>query len=162
MNEHHPLILVVDDDPTDAHLLREAFSEANVPVDLEPVHTGPDAVLRMDGSGTDRAHRRPDLVMLNVYLPAMCGKDVLAYIKGAARHRDIPTIMYTSALSEHDRTTLETLGADGYLHKPQALQGYPHIVETILEHLANRFDDEPAPDPGAAREAHPRTRATSG
>jgi CheY-like chemotaxis protein len=149
-----PTVLVVDDNPADARLLGEAFHEARVPVNIESVHSGSDAVCRIQGWGKRFAgRRRPDLVLLDLQLPKISGKEVLAFIKGQPLHQSIPTLVFTAALRKRDQEDCEALGADACLRKPDGFIGYPSIVETILEHLAGRVDDGYIPAP---REEGPR------
>ncbi len=137
-----PIVLVIDENPRDAHLLHEAFVEAHVPVHVESIQTGTDAVCRIQGWGPRfAARKRPDLVLIELRLPKLDGTEVLAFIKGQTRHRTIPTLMFSSSLPERVQADCRALGADACLEKPDAFVGFGSVVETILDHLAHRCDD---------------------
>jgi CheY-like chemotaxis protein len=146
-----PSILVAEDCREDCVLLGEAFSESGVRVRIESVQIGIDAVNRIQGWGPRYAGLSPpDLVLLDLHLPIIDGREVLAFIKGSPRFRRIPTLVYCCALAEADARECRVLGADAILVKPCCFLAYADVVEAILGQLARRFDDTVPTDPRTA------------
>jgi len=95
-------VLVVDDNPGDVRLTREAFREANDTVRLNVATDGVEAMAFLMRSGAHAAAPRPDLILLDLNLPKMDGAEVLAHIKQDASLKLIPTvILSTSSVAFH-------------------------------------------------------------
>lgn len=124
-------ILLVEDNEGDAHLTREALKRAKV---RNRVHTTCDGVeamqfLRREGSFADAP--RPDLVLLDLNLPNMDGREVLEAIKADPALRPIPIVVVTSSAAEQDILRSYDLNANCYVTKPVDLQQFLHVIGSV-------------------------------
>lgn len=111
-------ILLVEDSPGDVRLTREALSEAKVSNSLHVVKDGVEAMQFLRREGRFSAAPRPDLVLLDLNLPRMDGRKVLAEIKGDINLRTIPVIVLTTSDAEGDILKSYNSHANCYLVKP--------------------------------------------
>jgi chemotaxis family two-component system response regulator Rcp1 len=126
-------VLLVEDSPGDVRLTREAFLDANRAIHLHVASDGVDAMgfLRRQGAHADAP--RPDLILLDLNLPKMDGREVLAQIKNDAHLKTIPTIILTTSDSEADIIRSYELQANCYLTKPVQLDAFESLVKSINE-----------------------------
>ncbi len=110
------LVLLVEDDPDDAHLLRRAFRRARPGLRLEHVEDGERAVARLADEGAPV----PAVVLLDLKLPLMSGFEVLGWIRADLRVRRVPVVVLTSSRLRDDVGRAYDLGANSYLVKPTA------------------------------------------
>lgn len=124
-------ILLVEDNPDDVDLTREAFREVGALSRLHVVEDGVEAIafLRHEAKYADAP--TPDLVLLDLNLPKRSGHEVLAAIKRDPALRGIPVVVLTSSAAESDMARSRALGADGYVTKPVDLDDYLRVVHTI-------------------------------
>jgi len=108
-------VLLVEDSPGDVRLTREAFREANGSVTLHVASDGVEAMafLRQEGVHVDAP--RPDFVLLDLNLPRMDGREVLALIKSDEGLRSIPTIILTTSDAHADIVKSYELNANAYI-----------------------------------------------
>lgn len=111
-------ILLVEDSPGDVRLTREALSEAKVANRLHVVGDGVEAMAFLRREGPHASAPRPDLVLLDLNLPRMDGREVLATIKGDPELRTIPVVVLTTSDAEADVLRSYNLHANCYLVKP--------------------------------------------
>ncbi len=122
------LVLVVEDNPADVDLLLEALSVgAAADVRVEAASTGADALRRL----RDRRQPVPDLVVLDLNLPAGSGHDVLGEIRRDPRLRLLPVIVLTSSAAPEDVRASYALGANSHVAKPDGLTRYLEVVGAI-------------------------------
>ena len=124
-------ILLVEDNPGDARLTKEALREAKVRNTLNHVENGIEALafLRQEGEYADAP--RPDLVFLDLNLPRMDGREVLREIKNAPDLRRIPVVILTSSGAEQDILSTYELHANCYITKPVDMQGFLTVVKSV-------------------------------
>jgi len=124
-------VLLVEDSPGDVRLTREAFREANPAVRLHVAFDGIEAMafLRHDGANGDAP--RPDFILLDLNLPKMDGREVLALIKDDDSLRTIPTIILTTSEADADILHSYELNANAYLRKPVTLEAFEAMVRSI-------------------------------
>ena len=124
-------ILLVEDNPADVDLILESFAEAGNGTCLHPVRDGEDAMrfLRQEGEYEDVV--RPDLVLLDLNLPRMDGREVLEAIKSDPELRALPVIVLTSSQAQKDITTSYELHANCYITKPLGLSQFYRIAKAI-------------------------------
>lgn len=124
-------VLLVEDSPGDVRLTREALREANLAVKLHVAADGVEAMsfLRREGLHADAP--RPDLILLDLNLPRMDGREVLAHIKADASLKTIPTIILTTSEAEADIVKSYQLQANSYLSKPVQLDKFENLVKSI-------------------------------
>jgi CheY-like chemotaxis protein len=111
-------ILLVEDNPGDVRLTKEAFKQGRIENDLHVVSDGAEALSFLDGRGEYADTPRPDLILLDLNLPGTDGEEVLAELKADPALRSIPVIVLTSSRAEEDVVRSYELHANAYLTKP--------------------------------------------
>jgi CheY-like chemotaxis protein len=124
-------VLLVEDNPGDVRLMREAFWEVDV---RHCLHTASDGVEAIDflrrREGYARAPR-PDLIVLDLNLPRKDGREVLAEIKADARLRHIPVVVLSSSTAAEDVAGAYDLHANCYVSKPVDFEQFVGVVRSI-------------------------------
>ncbi|MFW0778175.1 MAG: response regulator [Rickettsiales bacterium] len=129
---HRPAhVLLVEDNLGDVVLTRRAFEEAKIANHLHVAMTGEDAIsmLRKEGEWADLG--TPDLVLLDLNLPQMCGQDVLKIIKETPELKHLPVVILSSSCAERDVAKSYDLHANGYVVKPVNLENFNEIVQKL-------------------------------
>ncbi|MGZ8474935.1 MAG: response regulator [Candidatus Limnocylindria bacterium] len=124
-------VLLVEDSPGDVRLTREALREANVKLELHVASDGVEAMSFLRREGGLAKAPRPDLILLDLNLPRMDGREVLALIKADDALRTIPTIILTTSEAEADIVKSYELQANSYLSKPVQLDRFENLVKSI-------------------------------
>ncbi len=124
-------VLLVEDSPGDVRLTQEAFREANPAVALHVASDGVEAMAFLRREGTHANAPRPDLILLDLNLPKMDGREVLAHIKEDASLKTIPTVILTTSDAEADIVKSCELEANCYLSKPVQLDAFDNLVKSI-------------------------------
>ena len=127
----HMEVLLVEDSPGDVRLTQEAFREANVSIHLHVASDGVEAMAFLRQEGAHASAPRPDLILLDLNLPRMDGREVLAQIKGDGSLKTIPTVILTTSESEADIVASYQLQANCYLSKPVQLDAFEKLVGSI-------------------------------
>ena len=124
-------VLLVEDNPGDVRLTKEVFREANMDIHLHVPSDGLEAMafLRHEGAYVDTP--RPDLILLDLNLPKMDGREVLAQNKQDDKLKTIPTVILTTSESEADIVKSYQLQANCYLSKPVQLEVFETLVKSI-------------------------------
>lgn len=126
-------VLLVEDSPGDVRLTQEAFRDSVLDIRL---HVAIDGIEAMDFLSREGAHAdapRPDLILLDLNLPKMDGREVLARIKQDEGLKTIPTVILTTSEAEKDIVTSYQLQANCYLSKPVALDAFENLVKSISD-----------------------------
>ncbi|MFP5335644.1 MAG: response regulator [Actinomycetes bacterium] len=126
-------VLLVEDDPGDVLMTREAFEDNKVANNLYVVNDGVTAMefLRKEGEYADAP--TPDLVLLDLNLPRMDGREVLAALKEDGDLRRIPVVVLTTSESEEDVLRSYSLHANAYVTKPVDFARFIEVVRQIDE-----------------------------
>ena len=124
-------VLLVEDNPGDVRLTHEAFLEANTAIELHVASDGIEALAFLTRSGVHADSPRPDLILLDLNLPRMDGRQVLAHIKGDDDLKTIPTVILTTSEADSDIVMSYTLRANCYLSKPVQLDAFEGLVKSI-------------------------------
>ena len=124
-------VLLVEDSLGDIRLTREALREVNPAVHLHVVMDGEEAVEFLTCRGKYVLAPRPDLVLLDLNLPTMNGREVLAHIKTNDHLKNIPIIILTTSADETDIVKCYQLHANCFLKKPLDLGTFDQIVTLI-------------------------------
>ena len=114
-------VLLVEDSPGDVRLTREAFDHADISVRLHVAVDGVEAMAFLKREGEHAEAARPDLILLDLNLPKMDGREVLANIKQDLSLKTIPTVILTTSEAEADINKSYELQANAYLSKPGQL-----------------------------------------
>jgi two-component system, chemotaxis family, response regulator Rcp1 len=124
-------VLLVEDSPGDVRLTREAFREANEHIELHVAADGVEAMAFLRRQGPHAHSPRPDLILLDLNLPKMDGREVLLHIKEDADLKTIPTVILTTSDAEVDIVKSYQLQANCYLTKPVQLDSFESLVKSI-------------------------------
>jgi CheY-like chemotaxis protein len=124
-------ILLVEDNPGDARLTREALSLSKVRNNLHHVRDGEEAVAFLRRQGGYASAPTPDLVLLDLNLPRRDGREVLEDIKNDAALKHIPVVILTSSQAEEDIMRSYRLHANCFITKPVDLEQLTKVVQGI-------------------------------
>jgi chemotaxis family two-component system response regulator Rcp1 len=124
-------VLLVEDSPGDVRLTREAFGEANKSIHLHVAVDGVEAMAFLRNEGTHANAPRPDIILLDLNLPKMDGREVLAHIKEDESLKTIPIVVLTTSVAEADIVKSYHLRANCYLSKPVQLNEFEALVKSI-------------------------------
>jgi CheY-like chemotaxis protein len=132
-----PQILLVEDNPMDVVLTLDAFKEAKLKNKVNVARNGEEALDYLFGRGkfSDREEfPLPSLILLDLKMPGIDGFEVLRQIKKTDILKRIPVIILTSSKEEGDRTLSYDIGANSYLMKPVAFNGFIEVVKSIEDY----------------------------
>jgi CheY-like chemotaxis protein len=124
-------VLLVEDSPGDVRLTREAFSEVNSSIHLHVAADGQEAMAFLRREGVHARAPRPSIILLDLNLPKMDGREVLAQIKGDSNLKTIPIVILTTSNSQLDVERGYQLQANCYLSKPVQLDAFESLVKSI-------------------------------
>ena len=126
-------ILLVEDNPGDVRLTKEALKEDKVSNNLHVVGDGMDALawLRREGDFTDSP--RPDIILLDLNLPKKDGREVLSEIKSDDELKRIPVVVLTTSRAEEDVLKAYNFNANCYITKPVDLEQFIKVVKSIKD-----------------------------
>jgi CheY-like chemotaxis protein len=124
-------VLLVEDSPGDVRLTQEAFRHANQAIRLHVVSDGVEALAFLKQENGYAGSPRPDLILLDLNLPRMDGREVLSRIKADETLKSIPTVILTTSEAEVDIATSYQLQANCYLSKPVQLDAFESLVKSI-------------------------------
>jgi two-component system, chemotaxis family, response regulator Rcp1 len=124
-------ILMVEDNPGDVRLTREALKDAKVSNTLHVVEDGVAALDFLYRRAPYGEAPRPDLILLDLNLPRKNGREVLEEIKQDARLKTIPVVILTTSSAEEDVLRAYSLHANCYITKPVDFVQFTKIVRTI-------------------------------
>jgi two-component system, chemotaxis family, response regulator Rcp1 len=123
-------ILLVEDNPGDVRLTREALREAKVANNLHVAEDGVEA-LEFLRSANGRDRRRPDLILLDLNLPRKSGREVLEEVKSDPDLHRIPVVVLTTSVAEEDIERSYDLHANAYIRKPVDFEAFINVVRAI-------------------------------
>jgi CheY-like chemotaxis protein len=131
-------VLLVEDSPGDVRLTQEAFRDANSCIYLHVANDGVEAMAFLKREGALTHAPRPDLILLDLNLPKMDGRQVLAEIKKDDNLKTIPTVILTTSSDRVDILKSYELLANCYLTKPVELDQFEGLVKSINEFWLTR------------------------
>jgi two-component system, chemotaxis family, response regulator Rcp1 len=126
-------ILLIEDNPADVRLTREALREAKVANKLTVVGDGVDALAYLRREGQHAGVAPPDLILLDLNLPKKDGRQVLAEIKADEDLKRIPVVVLTTSKADEDVFQTYGLHANCYICKPVDFEQFIKIVNSIEE-----------------------------
>ena len=132
VDENRPVeILLVEDNPGDERLTREALKEGKVYSNLHWVKDGVEAMDFLRRGGKHQGAPRPDIILLDLNLPKKDGREVLQDIKNDAELKRIPVVVLTTSKAEEDVLRTYDLHANCYVTKPVDLEKFIVVVKSI-------------------------------
>jgi chemotaxis family two-component system response regulator Rcp1 len=126
-------VLLVEDNPADARLTREVLADSKLTLDVCEAKDGEEAIEALRKVGGTPGARLPDLILLDLNLPRMDGREVLAEIKSHAEWKSIPVVVLTSSKAEKDIVKSYQLHANCYITKPIDLAQMQEIVQNMKD-----------------------------
>jgi len=124
-------VLLVEDSLGDIRLTQEAFRDANKAIRLHVASDGVEAMAYLRKEGIHSHAPRPELILLDLNLPKMDGREVLAHVKEDTSLKTIPTVILTTSEAEADIVKSYQLQANCYLSKPVQLDAFENLVKSI-------------------------------
>lgn len=138
MPEHRTArVLLVEDNPADARLAVEALKQASLPVELTVVEDGEQALEYLHARGDFTSAVLPDLVLLDLNLPGIDGREVLETVKADEELRKVPVLVMTTSDSDADIDACYALHANGYVPKPIGIDEISRALEAIYDFWFN-------------------------
>jgi len=126
-------VLLVEDDPGDVVIAREALAAGQLSTQLEVVTDGVEAMDYLRNKGKYSKARRPDLILLDLNLPRMSGHEVLAEVKADPVLRRIPIVVLSTSTADEDIVRSYDLYASVYVSKPVDFDAFTEVVKQIDE-----------------------------
>jgi CheY-like chemotaxis protein len=126
-------VLLTEDNPGDADLIRETLEASRPDVQVSVVIDGTQALAYLQKRAPFEDAEIPDLILLDLNLPKLDGREVLAEIKRHDALKKIPVVILTSSDAQHDVMTSYELGAAGHVTKPVGLAAFQTAVRSIEE-----------------------------
>lgn len=126
-------ILLVEDSPSDANLTMRSLNNPKLLNTLNWVDTGEAAMDYLHRRGPYAKAVRPDLILLDLNLPGMDGREVLTEIKTDLGLKSIPVVILTTSADERDVLRSYSLNANCYVTKPVDIQQFIHVIQLINE-----------------------------
>lgn len=128
-------VLLVEDDLEDAGLTFEALRQGEVPCRISLVRDGEEALEFLRKSGKYARAPRPDVILLDIQLPKLDGRGVLAVIKKDDDLKAIPVVVMTVSAAHKEILEGEDLHVESYLTKPFDLQQFLSVVKSLRRYL---------------------------
>ena len=126
-------ILLVDDNSTDALLIEECLKESGVKFNLRYVPTGMECIKYLNQPVGENSHPRPDLILLDLNMPAMDGREVMAAIRKNEALATIPVQVLSTSENERDVQNLYPAGCNSYAYKPVDFEELQATITNIME-----------------------------
>ena len=124
-------ILLVEDSATDAELTRQVLLEAKVRSNLRIVRDGDSAMAFLKGRAPYEGSRLPDLILLDLNLPGMDGRAVLAEVKGDDDLKQIPVVVLSASPADEDVASAYAHQANAYIRKPADLDEFVECMKLL-------------------------------
>jgi CheY-like chemotaxis protein len=123
--------LLVEDNPTDVFVIREAIARSGLKLNLRIASNGEEALRYLRDLARAEKPACPALVLLDLNLPKVGGIEVLQHLRNSSLCSRMPVIVVTSSTAEADRAAVRRLGAEAYFQKPTSLAAYMELAEVI-------------------------------
>ena len=136
MEGHHamPHVLLVEDSESDAELTRLGFERANMDVILDRTKDGEEGIAFLRKEGRYASAPTPDLVLLDLNMPRMNGREVLAEIAKDDKLRHLPVVVLTTSSAEGEVLNMYRLRCSSYVVKPISFAEFADAIETLADY----------------------------
>ncbi|MEO8098730.1 MAG: response regulator [Acidobacteriota bacterium] len=128
-------ILLVEDNPGDVELLQRALEGAHLDFDMAVIDDGEEALARVYRQGKHANSNRPDLAILDLNLPKVEGRQILAAMRASEEFASVPIVVLTSSSSSRERAQIEDFGITRHITKPHDLDEFMKIGFELKELL---------------------------
>ncbi|MGF1535078.1 MAG: response regulator [Elainellaceae cyanobacterium] len=126
-------VLLIEDDAADIDLTQEALLDSKLHVRLSAVRSGTEALAYLNQAPPFQDAILPDLILLDLNLPGMSGKEILQAIRAEQATRHIPVAVLTTSQAQQDIDDSYQLGANCYVSKPVGLDEFTHVIHALEE-----------------------------
>jgi len=130
-----PHIVLIEDNPGDVFLIMRALASEHIDCVMTRFNDGEDALSGLKSSAGSGGMVVPDLILLDLNLPRVDGRQVLTAVRQNAALAQVPIAVVTSSFSPRDRDDALTLGADRYVQKPTHLQDFLQTIGSAVREL---------------------------
>lgn len=127
-------VLLVEDNEDDVFLLNDTFRHIQAPVNLHRVENGVECLAFLRQEGCYAQALKPDLILLDLNMPLMDGRQVLATLVADPVLRAIPVVVLTTSANNRDIQQMYELRCSTYIVKPLDLEDFEHAVRLICEY----------------------------
>ncbi|MEX6504436.1 response regulator [Pseudomonas zhanjiangensis] len=135
MTSYQPIrILIADDDPDDCLLMRDAFEENRLVSEVSFVHDGVELLEHLKGCVESETLKLPGLILLDLNMPLMDGREALQVIKTDAQLRSIPVVVLSTSSEARDVADSYEHGANAYVTKPSSYSDLTRVAQTLSDH----------------------------
>jgi CheY-like chemotaxis protein len=129
------VILLIEDDTADQKLTRQSLAKDKIGNDLRAVSSGEEALEYLENSKQGRPEfPLPDLILLDLNMPGMGGKELLKKLKADSVLKTIPVVVLTTSDSDKDVLDTFQLQAAGYIRKPPTLEGFEQVMQELTDY----------------------------
>lgn len=142
-------VLLVEDNPADVKITQRAIKESGLPIDLIVVRDGQEAVEYLQQQGDhyeSGSWRSPTLILLDLNLPRMNGREVLEHIRRSPSLRAVPVVVLTTSKRIEDVQQMYAAGANTYIEKPHDFQRFIQVLQMIHRYWMDLALLPPLPD----------------
>lgn len=126
-------VLLVEDDPDDLDLLQEALAEVQVPYTPHLARDGREAVRSLNQEGPYADRPVPDLILLDLDLPHLSGREILQHVKSHPGLKHIPVVVFSTSLAEEDLLQCYRWHAAAYVAKPVHFNEFVEVVRSMAD-----------------------------
>jgi DNA-binding response OmpR family regulator len=123
-----PIVFIADDDDDDVSFLKSALKEVNTNVELIHFYNGRQLMNQLTTSSTS-----PDLIILDLNMPVLDGRETLKQIRDNSKYERCPVIILSTSTQPNERTNCTRMGADEYFPKPYNYSNYIDIVRNLKD-----------------------------
>lgn len=131
-------ILLVDDDSDDVELTKRVLARLALPLEIHSASNGEEALSLLRGSGRPAAPPRPDLILLDLNMPVMDGRELLSLLKADKELAPIPVVILTTSNAAEEVVNSYGMGASGYVNKPLQLSQFEELKQVVLDFYSAR------------------------
>jgi CheY-like chemotaxis protein len=124
-------ILLVEDNPGDARLTREALAMSTIRHQLHHARDGEEAIAFLRREGPFAGAPQPDLILLDLNLPVVDGTTLLEEVRSSEELKETPVVIMTGETAEHSEEEFRSLDVQGYLVKPVDIDQFLELVEKL-------------------------------
>jgi CheY-like chemotaxis protein len=132
MPRKHKVLLVVEDNPGDVRLIKEALRESALDLTILVAADGYQALEQMSHWEKENPVKKPDLIFLDLNLPRLSGGELLVSLKGNMNFRKIPVVIFSSSQAEDDILDSYQKQANCYITKPLELESYLDVIQRTV------------------------------
>jgi CheY-like chemotaxis protein len=129
-----PVLVLVEDSSADIKITERALLKTDTPVELIVLRDGQEAVdylLHQNPPNGQKTWRRPDVILLDLNLPRLSGREVLVQVRASKALRLVPIVILTTSRRTEEVRDLYAAGANTYIQKPQDFRRFVDVLRTI-------------------------------